>query len=80
MHTPDMDASGDLFAVDIFPVAGGQSVNRIARWDGGNWSPLEMGTNGTVEALVVDASDTLISGLTMPTAGLDTHIAIAAAL
>ncbi|MGP1347500.1 MAG: hypothetical protein ACTS3F_12660 [Phycisphaerales bacterium] len=36
------DGTGQgLFAGGLFTSAGGQSVNRIAKWDGSAWSPLE---------------------------------------
>jgi hypothetical protein len=54
------DGSGrgeSLYAGGIFTTAGGVTVNRIARWDGTNWSTLEspggVGVSGTVNTLTV---------------------------
>jgi hypothetical protein len=37
---------GDLIAAGAFTEAGGVPVNRIARWDGTDWSPLGSGIDG----------------------------------
>ena len=42
-----------LFAGGFFLEAGGAVVNRIARWDGGAWSPLGSGFSARVHWLVV---------------------------
>jgi len=42
-----------LYAAGEFTLAGGVTVNHVARWDGTNWSALGSGTNGTVLALAV---------------------------
>lgn len=52
------DGSGRaLYAGGVFTTADGQTVNRIARWNGSAWSPLAgpsaIGVNGTVRALAV---------------------------
>jgi len=50
------DGSGGgpgLFAGGGFIVAGGVSANRIAKWDGTDWSPLGSGMNGIVRSLTV---------------------------
>ena len=50
------DGSGPaLYAAGSFLDAGGLAANRIARWDGGAWSPLGAGLNQTVYALTVYA-------------------------
>lgn len=43
------------------------SVNRVARWDGNDWQPLDVGVGGTVYALAVSGSD-LYAGGTFTTA------------
>lgn len=42
-----------LIAGGLFTLAGGDTVNYIAAWDGVSWSPLGSGMNGTVYALTV---------------------------
>jgi hypothetical protein len=42
-----------LFAGGSFQSAGGEPASFIAKWDGTSWSPLESGTNSTVQALTV---------------------------
>jgi len=52
------DAQGGgpaLYAGGAFVVAGGTPANRIARWDGTEWSPVGSGTSGEVYALGVFA-------------------------
>ena len=45
------------------------SANRIARWDGTNWSALGAGMDIDVNALVVDANGKLYAGGRFKTAG-----------
>src|SRR5690606_26791928 len=52
------DGSGPaLFAAGSFTTAGGVTANRIARWNGSDWSPLTVaannGVNSTVNAMIV---------------------------
>jgi hypothetical protein len=48
------DGGGDaLYVGGIFDTAGGQPANRIAKWDGTNWTPLFTGVDSTVFALEV---------------------------
>jgi len=48
------DGSGPaIYVGGGFTIAGGQSANNIARWNGSSWTPLGAGLNGPVEALVV---------------------------
>jgi len=69
--------NGDLIAGGSFVVAGDQTVNRIARWDGSVWHPLvtvdefgdeQVGMNGSVHALTV-WNGALIAGGSFTTAG-----------
>ncbi|OWY71544.1 hypothetical protein B7486_07605 [cyanobacterium TDX16] len=46
-----------LFAGGAFTTAGGVSANRIARWNGANWSSVGSGLNGDVHALTVFDAD-----------------------
>ena len=63
----------DLVAGGKFTIAGGRSVNRLARWDGSSWSPLGTGVAGsgsaTVDALVVLANGDLVAGGRFNSAG-----------
>jgi hypothetical protein len=48
------DGTGSaLYATGNFLLAGGQPASRIARWDGGHWSPLGVGINNTGYAMAV---------------------------
>ena len=48
------DGSGPaLYAGGSFTTAGGVPASGVARWDGASWSPLDLGTNGSVAALAV---------------------------
>ncbi len=42
-----------LYVGGTYTIAGGETVNYIARWDGTSWSSLESGMNDTVGALTV---------------------------
>jgi hypothetical protein len=60
--------NGKLIAGGQFNLAGGLSANRIAKWDGTNWSPLGSGMNNTVVSLCVYNNE-LIAGGQFTTAG-----------
>jgi hypothetical protein len=47
-----------------FLTAGGQTVNRIARWDGAEWHALGAGVNGNVRCVTVkpDTNELLVGG------------------
>ncbi len=51
---PDGEGPGAsvVVATGNFSVAGGASVNRIAAWNGSEWSPLGFGIQGTANALL----------------------------
>src|SRR5437870_3810562 len=59
-------SSGVVYVAGDFTQAGAVAANRIARWDGNNWSPLGIGpTNGlggTVRALVMSDAGELFAG------------------
>lgn len=71
------DGTGSaLYAGGNFSMAGGQSANFIAKWDGSQWSalgvPPDDGLNGTVSALVVyddGSGPVLFAGGSFTTAG-----------
>ena len=54
---------GNLIVGGNFTAASGVAANKIAKWDGANWSALGAGAdNGTVYALVVFGSDLIVGG------------------
>jgi hypothetical protein len=59
--------NGDLIAGGEFTTAGGQTVNRIARWDGSEWHPFtsdgQIGVDNKVHALTVWNGDLIVGGL-----------------
>ncbi len=68
-----LDGSGNLYAGGEFTTAGGVSANRIAMWDGTNWSALGSGMSGMISprvyALTLDGSGNLYAGGEFTTAG-----------
>jgi hypothetical protein len=61
-----VDSQDNFYAGGGFSTAGGVTVNRVAKWDGGSWSAL-IGSSGTgmssyVYALAVDSQDNLYAG------------------
>ena len=70
-----VDASSNLYIGGDFIVAGGVVANRIAKWNGSNWSALNSGLGGaggdyglSVYALAVSGND-LYAGGNFTTAG-----------
>ena len=63
-----IEYNGELIAGGFFDTAGGTPAERIARWDGTQWSPLGSGMNGGVEALT-EYNGELIAGGGFTTAG-----------
>lgn len=56
------DNSGNLYAGGDFTQAGGITVNRVAKWNGSNWSSLGTGINSSVTSLAVDKNSNLYAG------------------
>ncbi|GEM_PF-743030 len=56
------DNSGNLYAGGDFTQAGGVTVNRVAKWNGSNWSSLGTGINSSVTSLAVDKNSNLYAG------------------
>ncbi len=56
------DANGILYTGGNFDEAGGNTANRIATWDGTNWSTLGDGTSGFVEAIASTSTDIYVGG------------------
>lgn len=52
----------DLIVGGAFTIAGGVAAANIARWDGGAWSALGEGTDGTVLALAVSGTNLYVGG------------------
>ncbi len=73
VHDDGLGGGPALFAGGFFPNAGnGFVANRIAKWDGAEWSPLASGMNGFVRALAVYEDGNaarLIAGGQFTTAG-----------
>ena len=57
------DGTGKLFAGGDFTIAGGDTVNRIGRFDGNYWAPYGTGIGGTVRALAVYKGDLIAGGM-----------------
>ena len=47
---------------DCSTTAAANGVNRVARWDGGTWHPLDNGVNGPVRALAWTGTDLYVGG------------------
>ena len=52
----------DVYVGGSFTSAAGVSVSNVARWDGHHWNSLGSGTNGYVNALVLDGLGNLYAG------------------
>jgi hypothetical protein len=57
-----VDASNNVYAGGWFTVAGGNSADMVAKWDGSSWSALGSGMNNNVYALALDKSGNLYAG------------------
>jgi hypothetical protein len=55
-------SGSDVYVGGYFTHAGGIAANRIAKWDGSVWSPLENGLNVGVSAIAVSGSDVYVGG------------------
>ncbi|TVQ56869.1 MAG: hypothetical protein EA377_01655 [Phycisphaerales bacterium] len=60
--------NGELIVGGDFNTAGGQTVNRIACWDGSAWHPFASGVSGIVWALTEWNGELMVGG-NFPTAG-----------
>lgn len=73
LATWDPDGAGPQPAVLVvggsFDVAGTESANNIATWDGTTWSPLGSGTNAEVDALAVLSNGDLVAAGLFTNAG-----------
>jgi hypothetical protein len=75
----------NLYAGGMFTMISAQNLldrkpaNRIARWDGSQWSALGSGLSGTVDALAADGAGHLFVVGSFTTAGTNASLAIAQA-
>lgn len=56
-------SGSDLYVGGFFAQMGGVAANRIAKWDGVNWSALGSGMDGNVFALATNGTDLYAGGL-----------------
>ena len=61
-HGPSHSSTPQLIAAGAFETAGSVSALNIASWDGNRWSPLNLGLDGRVHALVEMPNGDLIAG------------------
>ncbi|GAB1858300.1 hypothetical protein MHTCC0001_31370 [Flavobacteriaceae bacterium MHTCC 0001] len=57
-----VDQNNILYVGGNFDEAGDNTANRIATWDGTNWSSLGTGTSGFVEAIAINGNDVYLGG------------------
>ena len=55
-------SGSNVYAGGAFTVAGSATVNRVARWNGNNWSSLSGGVDDVVNALGVSGSIVYVGG------------------
>ncbi|MBK8984244.1 MAG: T9SS type A sorting domain-containing protein [Ignavibacteria bacterium] len=55
-------SENEIYAAGQFVNAGGITVNRIAVWNGTEWSALGTGVNGTVHTIAIDGDDVYAGG------------------
>lgn len=54
--------NGELYAGGVFDSAGGIAVNRIAKWNGTNWSTVGTGVTGQVRAMIIYGGELFVGG------------------
>ena len=57
-----VDGIGNVYIGGAFTTAGGESANRVAKWNGTSWSALGGGMNSTVRALAVSGTTLYAAG------------------
>ena len=62
LRSMDIDTDGSLLCGGNFDEAGGKTANRIARWDGTNWSSVGIGTSGFVQSIVATSTEIYAGG------------------
>ena len=55
-------SGNNLYAGGDFTKAGSASANRVAKWNGNNWTALGSGLNTNVQALAVSGNDLYVAG------------------
>ena len=55
-------AEGIIYVGGSFRTAGGVIANRIAKWDGNDWSTLGSGFNSQVKAIAISGNDVYVGG------------------
>ena len=68
-HALVIDGNGDLIVGGNFSQVGGQTANKIAKWDGSSWSALGTGFNFACYALAIDGNGNLYAGGNFSQAG-----------
>ncbi len=63
------DRFGNLYVGGDLTRADGVTVNRVAKWNGTEWTALGSGMNGTVSSLTCDSSGNIYAGGNFTTAG-----------
>ncbi|MCW5551522.1 MAG: hypothetical protein KIS67_05070 [Verrucomicrobiae bacterium] len=64
------DADGNLYIGGAFTVVGDVAANRVAKWDGTNWTSLGTGMNDPVYALAVSGGDLYAGGVFVNAGGV----------
>ncbi len=54
--------NGDVFAGGEFLTSGGDTLRRVARWDGQRWNPMLGGVDATVRAIAVNGTNIYVAG------------------
>lgn len=55
-------SNGDVFAGGEFLASGGDTLRRVARWDGQRWNPMLGGVDATVRAIAVNGTNIYVAG------------------
>ncbi|MDD2656076.1 MAG: fibronectin type III domain-containing protein [Patescibacteria group bacterium] len=63
VNAVSLDTDGNLYVGGTFTTAGGSTANRIAMWNGTNWTNLSTGMNQMVNSILVNGSDVYVAGL-----------------
>ncbi len=72
-----IDGEGNVYVGGSFTVAGNQSANYIAKWDGSDWDSLGSGMNGTVFTIAIDGDNIYAGGLFTQAGGNSArHVAV----
>jgi hypothetical protein len=64
-----IDSANNVYAGGNFTAAGGNPANKIAKWDGANWSALTSGCNASVWSIAIDSANNVYVGGNFTAAG-----------